>query len=200
MRVIVLILLSLGGTVAVPAAGLAQRVVLYEEDPADPQGRRFTGSAAWRNETVVPNPGGAPESTVRADVEISERRMTMTFVVRRNSDQALPASHVIDVTFALPSDFPFGGISNVPGILMKPTEGTRGAPLAGVAVKVTSTLFLVGLSGVEGDTQRNIQLLKERGWFDVPLIYGNGRRAILALEKGGSGQRAFEEAFSSWGQ
>jgi hypothetical protein len=183
-----------------PVAAVAQRVVLYEEDPADPQGKRYVGSAIWRTETVTPAPGAAPDLAVRADLEIPERRITMTFSLRRNSDQALPASHTIEVTFNLPADFPFGGISNVPGILMKQAEQTRGAPLAGLAVKVTSGFFLVGLSAVEADMQRNLQLLKERAWFDIPIVYNNGRRAILALEKGNPGERAFEEAFKAWGQ
>ena len=174
--------------------------MLYEEDPADPQGKRYVGSAIWRTETITPGPGAAPDLAVRADLEIPERRITMTFSLRRNSDQALPASHTIEVTFNLPADFPFGGISNVPGILMKQAEQTRGAPLAGLAVKVTSGFFLVGLSAVEADMQRNLQLLKERAWFDVPIVYNNGRRAILALEKGTPGERAFEEAFQAWGQ
>ena len=42
-----------------PAVG--QRVVLYEEDPSDPQGKRYIGSAIWRTETVSPGPGIAPE-------------------------------------------------------------------------------------------------------------------------------------------
>ena len=183
-----------------PVAAVAQRVVLYEEDPADPQGKRYVGSAIWRTETVTPGPGAAPDLAVRADLEIPERRITMTFSLRRNTDQALPASHTIEVTFNLPADFPFGGISNVPGILMKQAEQTRGAPLAGLAVKVTSGFFLVGLSAVEADMQRNLQLLKERAWFDIPIVYNNGRRAILALEKGTPGERAFEEAFKAWGQ
>ena len=113
---------------------------------------------------------------------------------------ASEASHTIEVTFNLPADFAFGGISNVPGILMKQAEQTRGAPLAGLAVKVTSGFFLVGLSAVEADMQRNLQLLKERSWFDIPLVYNNGRRAILALEKGNPGERAFDDAFKAWGQ
>ena len=48
--------------------------------------------------------------------------------------------------------------------------------------------------------QRNLQLLKERAWFDIPIVYNNGRRAILALEKGNPGERAFEEAFKAWEQ
>jgi hypothetical protein len=190
---------------AVPAgsqadAAVAQRVVLYEEDPTDPQGKRFVGSAIWRTETVSPGPGLSPELAVRADLEIPERRITMTMSLRRNTDQALPASHTIEILFNLPTDFPFGGVSNVPGILMKQAEQTRGAPLAGLAVKVTSGFFLVGLSAVDADRQRNIQLLKERSWFDVPIVFNNGRRAILAVEKGNPGERAFNDAFSTWGE
>jgi hypothetical protein len=40
--------------------------------------------------------------------------------------------------------------------------------------------------------------LKERAWFDVPIIYEDGRRAILAFEKGSTGKRAFDEAFAKW--
>jgi hypothetical protein len=185
---------------ATPVAAVAQRVVLYEEDPSDPQGKRYVGSAIWRTETVSPGPGQPAEAAVRADLEVPERRITMTFSLRRNTDQALPASHTIEILFNLPADFPFGGISNVPGILMKQAEQTRGAPLAGLAVKVTSGFFLVGLSAVESDMQRNIQLLKERSWFDIPIVYNNGRRAILAIEKGNPGERAFATVFTAWGQ
>src|SRR5216117_2701309 len=84
---------------------------------------------------------------------------------------ALSASHTIEIMFNLPADFPFGGISNVPGILMKQAEQTRGAPLSGLAVKVTAGFFLIGLSAVDTEMQRNIQLLKERAWFDIPVVY-----------------------------
>jgi hypothetical protein len=42
--------------------------------------------------------------------------------------------------------------------------------------------------------------LLERDWFDIALVYSNQRRAIIALEKGAAGARAFEQAFSIWGQ
>jgi hypothetical protein len=189
-----------GSKEGAPAAAVAQRVVLYEEDPADAQGKRYTGSVVWRTEMVSPGAGQASELAVKADLEIQERRINMTMSVRRNSDKALPASHTIEIMFNLPADFPFGGISNVPGILMKQAEQTRGSPLAGLAVKVTSGFFLVGLSATEGDMQRNLELLKERSWFDIPIVYNNGRRAILAIEKGTPGERAFKEAFAAWGE
>ena len=182
------------------AAAVAQRVVLYEEDPGDPQGKRYVGSVTWRTEAAPPSPGQPPEMAVRANLEIPERRMNMTMSVHRNTDKALPASHTIELVFNLPPDFPYGGISNVPGVLMKQAEQTRGAPLAGLAVKVTAGFFLLGLSSAESDMQRNLQLLKERSWFDIPIVYGNGRRAILAVEKGTPGERAFNEAFTAWGE
>jgi hypothetical protein len=183
-----------------PGAAVAQRVVLYEEDPNDPQGKRFVGSTIWRTETVSPGPGLAPELVVRADVDIPERHINMTWSLRRNTDKALPASHTVEVMFNLPADFPGGGIQFVPGILMKQDEQSRGQPLAGQAVKVTNNFFLIGLSSVDDQMQRNIQLLKERSWFDVPIVYTNGRRAILAMEKGTPGERVFNEAFAAWGK
>lgn len=189
-----------GNSANAPAAAVAQKVVLYEEDTNDPQGKRFVGSAIWRTETVSPGPGLAPELAIRADLDIPERRMRMTWSLRRNTDKALPASHTIEIMFTMAADFDQGGIANVPGVLMKQNEQARGVPLAGLAVKVTNGYFLIGLSSVDIDQQRNVQLLKERDWFDIPLVYTSGKRAILAVEKGTPGGRAFEEAFRAWGQ
>jgi len=80
------------------------------------------------------------------------------------------------------------------------SESTRGVPLAGLAVKVTNSFFLIGLSSVDADRARNIQLLKEQAWFDIPVVYNDGRRTIIAIEKGTSGDRAFARAFEAWGQ
>lgn len=179
---------------------VAQRAVLYEADPNDPQGKRYVGSVIWRTETVSPGPGLAPELVVRADIAIPERHMTVTWSLRRNTDKALPASHTIEIMFNLPPDFPGGGISNVPGILMKDSEEVRGMPLAGLAVKVTNGFFLIGLNAADADMQRNMQLLRDRAWFDVLIVYNNGSRAILTMEKGPPGDRAFAEAFKAWGQ
>ena len=63
---------------------------------------------------------------------------------------------------------------------------------------MTNGFFLIGLSAVDTDVQRNVQLLKERSWFDIPIVYTNGGRAILAMEKGPPGDHAFAEAFAAW--
>jgi hypothetical protein len=181
-------------------APVAQRVVLYDEDPSDPKGKQYVGSVIWRTEQIKASAGQKADIAVRADIEIPDRKFKMTMSFRRNTDTSLPASHTAELTFILPPDFAGGGVSNVPGILMKSNEQARGTPLAGLAVKVTDGFFLVGLSNVDADRARNLQLLKERSWFDVPLVYVNQRRAIIAIEKGGPGERAFNDAFAAWGE
>ena len=179
---------------------MAQRVVLYDEDPGDPKGKQYVGSVIWRTEPIKASGNQKPDIAVRADIEIPDRKFKMTMSFRRNTDTSLPASHTAELTFILPQDFSGGGVGNVPGILMKSNEQARGTPLAGLAVKVTDGFFLVGLSNVDADRARNLQLLKERSWFDVPLVYANQRRAIIAIEKGAPGERAFNEAFAAWGE
>ncbi len=175
-----------------------QRVVLLEEDPTGAQTKRYEGSVVWRTETL--GLGQASELAVKAELQIPERRITMKLSVCRNTDKRLPASHVIEMMFKIPPDFPLGGISNVPSVLMKPGEHTPGAPLAGLTVKVISGFFLFGVSGAESDVQqRNMELLKERAWFGIPIVYNNGRRAVVAIEKGTPGEQAFKEAFVAWG-
>ncbi|WP_298254837.1 hypothetical protein [Bradyrhizobium sp.] len=181
-------------------APVAQRVVLYDEDPSDPKGKQYVGSVIWRTEPIKASGSQKADLAVRADIEIPDRKFKMTMSFRRNTDPSLPASHTAELTFVLPPDFSGGGVSNVPGILMKSNEQARGTPLAGLAVKVTDGFFLVGLSNVDADRSRNLQLLKERSWFDVPLVYTNQRRAIIAIEKGAPGERAFNDAFAAWGE
>ncbi|HEY0912723.1 MAG TPA: hypothetical protein VGD75_21080 [Bradyrhizobium sp.] len=181
-------------------APVAQRVVLYDEDPSDPKGKQYVGTVVWRTEPIKGGAGQPADIAIRADIEIPDRKFKMTMSFRRNTDTSLPASHTAELTFILPPDFAGGGVSNVPGLLMKSNEQARGTPLAGLAVKVTDGFFLVGLSNVDTDRTRNIQLLKERSWFDVPLVYVNQRRAIIAIEKGPPGERAFNDAFAAWGE
>jgi uncharacterized caspase-like protein len=179
---------------------IVQRAVLYEEDKGNPNGRRFVGTVIWRNETVSSGPGHPPEKAVRADIEIPERQIAMRLSLRRNDDKAMPASHLVEIMFTLPAGLAQGGIKNVPGILMKEKEQARGAPLAGLAVKVTKGFFLIGLSAVQADVQKNLQLIRQRAWIDIPVVYDDGTRAIIAIEKGTGGERVFADALAAWRQ
>jgi hypothetical protein len=178
----------------------AQKVVLYEEDQGDPAGNQYGGTVVWRTDSVSPGPGLAPQVAIRAEIEIPERQMSLRWSLRSNDDPALPASHTVELMFELPADFPHGGISSIPGLLMKEAESARGVSLTGLSVKAAPNSFLLTLSTAEVDVDRNIQLLKERSWIDIPVAFDDGRRAIIAVEKGPSGERAFSEAFAAWEQ
>ena len=181
------------------ADGTQSHAVLYDEDPSNPAGRQYVGSVIWHIEPVKAE-GRPDELAAQADIDIPSRRLRMTMSFRRNLDASLPASHLAELTFRLPADVEGGAVANVPGILMKSNEQARGTPLAALAVKVTDGFFLVGLSNVAVDRERNLKLLLERSWFDVPIVYANQRRGILAIEKGDPGEQAFKAAFTAWGQ
>jgi hypothetical protein len=183
-----------------PVAAVAQRAVLYEENPGagEQQLQTFIGTSVWKTETVSPGPGRPPELGVRVDIEIPDRKMGIMMTIRRNPDTTLPASHTIEVQFNTPGD-PFGGVADMPGIRAKTTEAAQGAPLLGLVVRVLPGFFLVGLSAIESDREQNLTLLRERGWLDIPFVYNNGRRAVLVIEKGNPGDRAVNEAVLAWG-
>jgi len=179
----------------------AQRALLLEESPggASPP-QTFEGTVTWKTETFNAGPGLPPDIGLRGEITIPERQIAMVFVLRRNTDQTLPASHTIEISFKLPQDFAFGGIANVPGVRAKQSQQAQGVPLAGLAVKVNPTLFLVGLSTAPADRQRNLALMQVYPWFDVPIVYTNNKKAVFVFEKGTAGEQAFNDVFSAWGE
>jgi hypothetical protein len=189
--------------IAAPAAPFArgrtsaQKAVLSEEDQANPNGTEFVGSVVWRAEQLASGTGQKPDVVLRSEIEIPGQKVSVRLSMRRNDDKELPVSHTVEIVFTLPPGFPHGGISEITGVLMKQGETTAGVPLDGIVVKLTTNFFLMGLS--PDKTERNIQLLKERSWLDIPIVYGDGKRAIIAIEKGTPGERAFAEAFKAWG-
>lgn len=183
---------------ASPGPLVAQRAVLYEEGPNQQSGEASQGTVIWRTESVSGGSDQPLETALRGDIEIPGRKLRATLTLRRNADATLPASHTIEIQFTLPEDFPNAGISNVPGVLMKADEAARGSAVSGLSVRVTSGFFLIGLSNLETERSVNEQLLRDRGWIDIPILYDNGRRAVLTLEKGTPGGQAFQEAFSAW--
>jgi hypothetical protein len=169
-----------------PTLPATARAKLYEEEPNNPYGRSYDGSVTWRIETVA-----AGQFSIHADITIPQRQMNVVWTLRRNTDPALPASHTIEIIFNR-------DIGNVPGMLMKASEQARGTPLAALGVKVKEASFSFGLS--PDKAQHNVELLKDEPWLDIPFVYSNGHRAIIAVEKGETGNRLLAQAFLSWGQ
>jgi hypothetical protein len=180
---------------ATAESGLAP-VVLFEDGPDLTGGRPISGSVTWRSETIVSPLWGGPERAVRADVDIPGKG-TLTVLLRRNFDQGFPASHAIVITTSFGTEGV--GIKEIPGVLMKRSGEPRGSPLRGVPMTAEAGQFQILLSASGVDIERNEQMLRERPMLGIPIIYNDGRRSMLTIEKGEQGDRAFEEAFAQWG-
>lgn len=178
---------------------VAQKAILYEEGRGGGQAQISPGKVVW---SVTPDPTDPKPGAMllKARVEIPERGFAVALQMHPNSDTSFPASHLIELRFTLAADFDGKAVTNVPGLILKATEQARGDPLIGASAKVSDNFFWIALGSGEQDRNRNLKMLKERGWIDVPILYESGRRAILTLEKAGAGDQAFTDAFAAWGQ
>ncbi|ERF80437.1 MAG: purine-binding chemotaxis protein CheW [Bradyrhizobium sp. DFCI-1] len=176
--------------------GVSERAALYEESSTDPTGQRLVGSAVWRVDPAKSDTQ-AGDVTVRAIAEFPGK-FRLCISLGRNSDPTLPANYLFRLTFVPSPGFSGRAIIHLPGMLMKSGEQARGTPLQALAAKVVDNIFLVALSNVDAQRNANTLLLKERSWFDIPVIYADQRRAIIAIEKGMSGQKAIDAAIAAW--
>lgn len=179
--------------------GAVQRAVFYEEDAANPQTPKAqVGRVTWRLENVNPGQGQALERAVTANIEIPDAGLTMKMVMRRNLDTTLPASHTVELTFTTRNGDTGRVIRDVGLLQLKNEEAARGTPVAGLPVPVRENLFLIGLSNLQGDMERNTELFVRRNWLDLPVRMASGQRAILSFEKGATGEQVLNSAFSQW--
>jgi hypothetical protein len=192
-----------GASGAAPAArqdvGVAQRAVFYAENTANPQAPiTQVGRVVWRLEPVNAGQGQPLETAVRATVEIPEANLTLNMLLRRNLDSTLPASHTVELNFTTKQGEPGRMVRDVGLLQFKSEESARGAPIAGLPVPVRENLFLIGLSNLSTDVERNIDLLLKRNWIDLPIRLGSGQRAIVSFEKGLAGEQVLNDAFRQW--
>jgi hypothetical protein len=178
---------------------LIQRAILLEEPPGglgDP--KRTVGRVSWKLETIRSTLANTSDIGARATIDLTDAGLSASFVFRRNRDQSSANTHLIEITMTPTADNPNGKVRDISVPELRVDEKTRGTNLAGIAVPVADNVFLIGLNGLPVDMQRNIDLLRNRSWFLVPLRYSNGKRALLLFEKGKLGERVFEDAMQTW--
>lgn len=174
------------------------RAVLLEETAGSGQGlQQFVGTVTWSTETFQPSTG-QKDVGIRADIAIPDRNFKATMTIRRNPDPNIPASHIVEIQYQLPPDFDLGNVASVPGMQAMVSEGAQGAPIRGLAVRIAPNYFLIGMLSGDAERQYNLNMLLTRPLLSVPMVFDNGRRAILVLDKGESGDNAFRSAFSAW--
>ncbi|RWM21951.1 MAG: hypothetical protein E5X53_28925 [Mesorhizobium sp.] len=190
-----------GTATAVPAEtalAVGQKAIFYEERTSTAQGSAEPGSIVWS--LVQESPGGnlPPEPAIRAEASIPGKDVQLRMTIRRNTDQTLPASHIIEMIFLTPDGFEGGGVDNILRVAMKGSEQDAGSPLIGIPAKIADGFFLVALNDTKADEDANLTLLRGQNWIDVPVVYKTGRRALLTMEKGIPGEKVFDEALKAW--
>ena len=174
---------------------VGQRAALLVEAPDEPQKvKTLYGSVIWKLER--PAEGGLP--VLRADVDIGEAKLAVTMTISRSADVKAAASHIITIRFAPGADSIIPGVAEIETPSMRVEDRPVGEPLEGRPAPVTSNYFLVGLIREEALTTRNIDLLRNRGWVDIPMRLTSDKIAKITFEKGAVGERLMAEALDAW--
>lgn len=180
---------------------VAQRAALVEENMADQSAPPpiSTGRVVWRLDSVSGEQGQPLETAVVATVDIPDAGFQFAMTIQRNLDATLPASHTVKLSFVATGAAADKRTVQDIGLLQgKDEENARGSPVSGLPVRVRENLFLIGLSSLRNDVDRNADLLLHKNWLDLALKYASGQRAVIAFEKGGSGTQVMQRAFDQW--
>lgn len=171
----------------------SQSLLLEASDSGTTGAVPFSGTVEWSKGT---DETGLP--TLIGKASIPARNLGVELLIRKNSDPSLPASHLMEINFKVSDSFIGGSIAGLPGVLLKNEELVQGAPLIGASARVVGNSFLFALSASASDVTSNVNMLMERKWMDLALIYATGKRAIITLEKDADAQSLFTEVVQAW--
>ncbi len=178
---------------------VAQRAAMLVDAPDDPDRvKTFVGNVVWRLDNVSRGPGQALAVGVRAEIDLPEAKMKAVMLIQKNTDETLPASHTIELRFIPAEGSPVPSVLQIQTPLLRREDTPSGDPLLGVPAPIMSNFFLVGLARGDAALSRNVDLIRTRGWFDVPMLLSDQRLAKITFEKGSAGERIINEAFDAW--
>jgi hypothetical protein len=177
---------------------VGQKAIFYEEKTGTEAGTADQGAVVWSVVQDSPGLDQPEEPAIRGDLTIPARNIKLRITIKRNGDKSLPASHIIEMAFSTPADFPGGAIEAVQRMALKDTEQAPGSPLVGVPAAFGDGFFLIALTDEKTAIDTNMTLLQRQNWFDIPVAYRTGRRALLSFEKGLAGDKVFQEVIKAW--
>lgn len=181
----------------------SERAVLVDFNSGE---KRSDGVVVWRTEQVKTS-DGRDDLAIRADVDIPDSKLRATWLLRRNLDPSVPASHLIELTVTVPRDFIDGsGLGDAFFTFLGPNDmSVAGDPLLGTTFKTrVDGQYVEALSDKLGDICRNLATLTDNLWLAVYLNGAKPHRRpsvsdlSLWFSKGETGQRAFDAAFAAW--
>ena len=184
---------------AAPAIAVANRAMMVlegKDQPANIEQRQ--GTVVWRTEMVSGGQGQPLQQAIKASVEIPEARTRAEIIIQRNRDTAFPASHTIQVQFSSVGASELGAVQSLSLMELRQTENQGGYPVAGQGIAVMENVFLIALSQIEPSLTRNVEMMLSRPILYFEFQFVGGRRGAMIIDKGISGQQAFEDAFRNW--
>ncbi|MDB5543496.1 MAG: uncharacterized protein JWO64_645 [Hyphomicrobiales bacterium] len=182
-----------------PAVAATQRAALLVDAPEEPQRvRTYVGNVVWRLDNVSRGPGQPLAIGVRAEIDMPDAKLKAVLLLQKNTDETLPASHTMEVRFMPTEGGPIPGVAQISTPQMRKEDTPAGDALTGVPAPILRNYFLVGLTRGDAAAARNIDLIRTRGWIDIPMLLSDQRIAKLTFEKGAAGERVINEAFDAW--
>jgi hypothetical protein len=184
-----------GGLWRTDSMEVTQSAELLESAGGEPRGQPSAGKAVWR---VLTDETG--DTVLALDVEIPERGFAMAMTLRRDETVGAAMSHLCEIQFRGSDQFPVADITQIVGVRMKNVGERNGDVLVGQVVRIAPDAFLFGLSALPNDMRHNIAAIRGRSRLELLVSLTDNRTAMLVVDKGESGARAFAEAFNKWGQ
>jgi hypothetical protein len=185
----------IAGAQAVP---VAQRAAMLIDAPDLPERvKTYVGNVVWRLDNVSRGPGQPLAVGVRAEIDLPDAKFKAVMLIQKNTDDTLPASHTIELRFMPADGGAVPGVSQIQTPQLRREEVATGDPLLGVPAPILRNYFLVGLTRGPAEA-RNVDMIRNRGWFDVPMLLSDQRIAKITFEKGSAGERIINEAFDAW--
>ncbi|ARN82615.1 hypothetical protein [Methylocystis bryophila] len=181
-----------------PPVAVAQHAAFYVAYPNQPDKVEhiYSGTVLWRLENSGGADGGQLRPAIRGEVDFPDAKVKATILIQKNTDQALSASHTINIAFKFQGG-DVKGVSQIGNVEFRRSDAKRGQPVEGIPVPINESNFLIGL--MRGPSEaRNLLLLRLPAIIDIPLKLSDNRDASINLEKGSSGDRVFSDALDAW--
>ena len=153
----------------------------------------FSGTATWQ----VTNSGQDPAILADLTIPVEGTHISLTF--SKNTDQTLPASHIIEVALSALPGSRAGPVAKIGNLVAKRSRDAAGAPLAATVVAVDKTVFWIVLSQFPANRSFNLRALAESPFFALPVTYASGRNALVTFAKGSAGEAVFKKVLAAWG-
>ena len=99
------------GDAAIP---VSQRAAFLVDAPDEPSKiKTYVGTVVWRTESVNPGPDQPLAQEVRAEIEIPEVSLKLSMLFQKNFEPQFPASHTLDLRFAIAASNPLGAVKQI---------------------------------------------------------------------------------------